>query len=133
MPLGDPQGGLFEYTDEGLPKAVYACTIPCRDPRRSAAFYTDVLGMELLGQTDAEAYLVREGCRIILRRSDDAGIDTGLYFAVSSPYDSRRRLMDEGVVFENPPERTPFGTRTSIRDDDGNIIHLIESGAEFQL
>ena len=133
MPLGDPHGGLFEYTDEGLPETVFACTVPARDPSRSSAFYTDVLGMELLGSDGDRAFLRRGACNIILVRSEAVGVDTGIYLGVGSPYDTRRRLIDEGVVFVEPPARTPLGTATAIRDDDGNTLHLIETGAEFRL
>ena len=49
MPIGDPQGGLFEYTVEGLPESIFACSIPVSDIDRSLEFYTGMLGMELLG------------------------------------------------------------------------------------
>jgi catechol 2,3-dioxygenase-like lactoylglutathione lyase family enzyme len=132
MPLGDPHGANFEYTVEGLPESVHVCTIPVRDVPRSISFYTDVLHMELLGMDDEHAYLRRGDCRLILRRSDVTGIDTGLYFGVDSPYNTRRRLIDEGVVFVQEPRRGPFGTFCSIRDDDANVIHLIETKAEFE-
>ena len=132
MPLGDPHGGLFEYTDEGLPECVFACTVPVRDVKRSVGFYTDILGMDLLSSDGERAYLRRGECRVILQRSDNVGVDTGLYLGVDSPYNSRRRLVDEGVVFVREPMRGPFGTYTSIRDDDANTIHLIERRAEFR-
>ena len=50
MPIGDPQGGLFEYTVEGLPESIFACSIPVSDIDRSLEFYTGMLGMELLGR-----------------------------------------------------------------------------------
>ena len=131
MPLGDPHGGLFEYTDEGLPECTFACTIPVRDVGRSLYFYRDLLGMDVLSFDDTVAYLRRGDCRIILRRSDSVGIDTGLFFGVDSPYNTRRRLIDEGVVFTQEPVRGPFGTYTSFRDDDGNVIHFIEKNADF--
>ncbi len=133
MPLGDPHGGLFEYTDEGLPGSIFACTVPVRDVNRSIGFYRDILGMEVLSSDDSVAYLRRDGCRVILRRSDVVGIDTGLYLGVDSPYNTRRRLIDEGVIFTQEPVRGPFGTYTSFRDDDGNVIHCIETGAEFRI
>ena len=130
MPLGDPHGANFEYTVEGLPETIHVCTIPVRDVHRSIGFYIDVLHMEVLSEDECEAYLIRGECRIILKRSDKVGIDTGIYFGVDSPYNTRRRLIDEGVVFEEAPRRGPFGTFCSIRDDDANIIHLIEMKAE---
>ncbi len=132
MPLGDPHGANFEYTVEGLPESIHVCTIPVRDVGRALGFYTDILHMEVLSKDDKEAYLIREGCRIILKKSDAVGIDTGLYFGVDSPYNTRRRLIDEGVVFVQEPKRGPFGTFCSIKDDDGNVLHLIERNAEFR-
>lgn len=132
MPLGDPHGANFEYTVEGLPESIHVCTIPVRDVSRSVSFYVDVLHMEVLAKDDDSAYLVRGNCRIILKKSEVCGIDTGLYFGVDSPYNTRRRLIDEGVVFAQEPKRGPFGTFCSIRDDDANIIHLIETKAPFQ-
>lgn len=133
MPLGDPQGGLFEYTTEGLPECTFVCSIPVHEVKRSIGFYTDILGMELLHSDDDTAYLRRHDCRIVLKRSDIVGVDTGLFFGVDNPYNTRRRLIDEGVVFVQDPVREPFGTTTSFRDDDGNIIHVIETGAEFKV
>ena len=132
MPLGDPHGANFEYTVEGLPETIHACTVPVKQIDRAVGFYRDILGMEVLSSDGDAAYLIRSGCRIILKRSDTTGIDTGLYFGVDSPYNTRRRLIDEGVVFAQEPKRGPFGTFCSIRDDDGNTIHLIETKAEFQ-
>ncbi|MBR4686649.1 MAG: VOC family protein, partial [Candidatus Methanomethylophilaceae archaeon] len=110
----------------------HVCTIPAKDISRAVGFYVDILSMELLSKDDDQAFLVRGNCRIILKRSDATGIDTGLYFGVDSPYNTRRRLIDEGVVFAQEPKRGPFGTFCSIKDDDANIIHLIETGAEFK-
>ncbi len=133
MPLGDPQGGLFEYTVEGIPESIFASSVPVGDLDISIRFYTDVLHLELLGRTDSEAYLRRGQCRIILRTSQDAGIDTGIYFGVDSPFNTRRRLIDEDVEFVREPVHTPFGTCTSFLDPDGNILHAIDSGAEFRM
>jgi catechol 2,3-dioxygenase-like lactoylglutathione lyase family enzyme len=132
MPLGDPHGANFEYTVEGLPESIHVCTIPVKEVDRAAGFYTDILHMELLDLDGESAYLIRGQCRIILRRSESTGIDTGLYLGVDSPYNTRRRLIDEGVVFAQEPRHGPFGTFCSIRDDDGNIIHLIETKAVFK-
>ncbi len=132
MPLGDPNGCNFEYTVEGLPESTFAVTIPSRDPLRAAEFYTEVLGMEILGESDDGVYLRRKGCRIILRRSEIVGVDTGILFEVDNPYNTRRRLMDEGVRFLTDPTRGPLGTFTTFYDPDGNIIGVIEGGAEFR-
>ncbi len=133
MPLGDPHGGNFEYTVEGLPENIFACIIPVSDMERSIGFYSEVLGMELLGKDGSSAYMVRGSCRLVLRTSDNAGIDTGIIFGVDSPYNTRRRLIDEGVEFVVDPVRTPFGTFTSFLDPDGNVISVMEQKAEFRM
>lgn len=133
MPLGDPHGGFFEYTVEGIPESIFACSIPVSDLSRSVDFYTGILGMQLLGETDGEAYIRRGLCRLILRVSDDVGVDTGVYLGVDSPFNTRRRLIDEDVEFVREPIHSPFGTYTSFLDPDGNVIHAIDQGAEFRI
>ena len=133
MPLGDPHGGNFEYTVEGLPENIFACIIPVSDIGRSVEFYSEVLGMELFGKDDRSAYMVRGACRTVLRMSDAVGIDTGIVFGVDSPYNTRRRLIDEGVEFVVDPVRAPFGTFTSFLDPDGNVISVMEQKAEFRM
>ena len=66
MPLGDPHGANFEYTDEGLPESIFAFTVPSTDLDRSIGFYGDILGFELLGRDDSKAYMRRMGCTLIL-------------------------------------------------------------------
>lgn len=133
MPLGDPHGGLFEYTVEGLPESIFAFAIPVSDIEAALRFYCDTLGMALLGSDESRAYLRRGGCRIVLKVSEKVGVDTGVYLAVDSPYNTRRRLMDEGVEFVSDPTRTPFGVETSFLDPDRNIIHVIDAGSEFKM
>ena len=133
MPLGDPCGGNFEYTVEGLPERIFAHIVPVSDLERSICFYTDILGMRLLGSDTDSAYMIRGECRLILRKSDDVGVDTGLVMGVDSPYNTRRRLIDEEVEFTVDPVRTPFGTFTSFLDPDGNVISVMEMNAEFSL
>lgn len=133
MPIGDPHGGNFEYTVEGLPESIFACVIPVRDPRASAGFYSEILGMRELGSDENNVYMVRGDCRIILRRSEQVGVHVGAVFGVDSPYNTRRRLIDEDVEFVVDPVRGPFGTHTSFLDPDGNVLTVIETHAEFRL
>lgn len=132
MPIGDPGGGNFTYTNEGLPESIFMVTVPCREILRSVRFYIELLGMELLYQSDNEAVVRRNNATLLLKRSSDVGIDTGIYIGVENPYDLHRRLVDEGVVFVRDPIRAPMGVYTSFRDDDGNIIHAIEMNAEIR-
>ena len=126
MPLGDPHGGNFIYTNEGIPSGVALVTIPSRDIHRSLRFYNGLLKMEICSQNDDEAVLSVGKDLIRLEKKETAGIDTGLYLRTDSPYDLHRRLVDEGVIFVMDPKRTHLGLITSFKDDDGNIIYAIE-------
>jgi len=132
MPIGDPGGGLFTYTDEGLPTCIFAVTIPSKDIARSLPFYTDILMMDVLYESEDEAAVRRDGTVLILRRSEVTGIDTGVFLGVDNPYDLHRRLIDEGVVFVKDPVRGPLGVYTSFRDDDGNVLNAIETKAPIR-
>ena len=126
MPLGDPHGGNFIYTREGIPSGIALVTIPSRDIARSVRFYNGLLKMEVCSQNDDEAILSAGKDLIRLEKKETAGIDTGLYLRTDSPYDLHRRLVDEGVIFVMDPKRTHLGLITSFKDDDGNIIYAVE-------
>ena len=128
MPLGDPHGGNFIYTNEGIPKGIAAVSIPSRNIDRAVRFYTESLKMVLRSRDDDTAVLSVGKDIVIIRRSEDTGIDTGIYLRTDSPFDLHRRLVDEGVIFVLDPKRTPLGLITSFKDDDGNIIHAVEIG-----
>ena len=128
MPLGDPHGGNFIYTNEGIPKGIAAVSIPSRNIDRAVRFYTESLKMVLRSRDDDTAVLSVGKDIIIIRRSEDVGIDTGIYLRTDSPFDLHRRLVDEGVIFVLDPKRTPLGLITSFKDDDGNVIHAVEIG-----
>ncbi len=131
MPLGDPGGGDFEYTDEGLPTGIHAVEIPVTDLRRAAGFYEEILGFAVLGEDGGRVYLERGACRVVLRLSAEAGVDAGVWFSVGSPYDTRRRLIDEGVEFVEDPARGPLGVSVAVRDPDGNVLRMV-GPAEFR-
>ena len=126
MPLGDPHGGNFIYTNEGIPSGVALVTIPSRDIHRSLRFYNGLLKMEICSQNSGEAILAAGKDLIRIVKSDSVGIDTGIYLRTDSPYDLHRRLVDEGVIFVTDPKRTDLGLITSFKDDDGNIVYAIE-------
>lgn len=133
MPLGDPGGGDFTYTVEGLPECIFMSTIPTLNIERAVSFYNELLGMEILYQNEDIAAVKRNDSRLLIKKSNTVGIDTGIYFGVDDPYDLHRRLIDEGVIFVKDPRREPLGVVTSFKDDDGNIIYAIETKAELKL
>lgn len=126
MPLGDPHGGNFQYTTEGLPDGIVASVIPCSDPSKAVSFYCDILKMETVAKKKDGIVLKNGNGFIILQKSENYGIDTGIYLKIDSPYEFHRRMADEGVVFLLHPTKTELGLELSFKDFDGNIIHGIE-------
>lgn len=126
MPLGDPQGGRFEYTVEGLPESIKAVRIPVRDVTSSVRFYSNVLKMKVMTENHDEAVLDMNDIFVMLERSVTYGIDTGIYLGVTDPFEFHRRMVDDGVVFVRQPERGPIGVYASFRDPDSNVIYVVE-------
>jgi len=132
MPIGDPGGGNFQYTEEGLPEMIFMAAVPCSDIGRALSFYCGTLGMDILYKKEKEAAVRRNGATLLLKVSDTVGIDTGVFIGVDNPYDLHRRLIDEGVIFLRDPIRAPLGVFTSFMDQDGNVIHAIEMKATIK-
>ncbi len=130
MPLGDPRGGNFQYTNEGLPLDTAIASIPVADPKRAKTFYTDILMMGVVLETEDQVLVRREGCTLRLFRSDSTGIDTGIFIGVDDPYHFRRRMIDEGVLFHMPPTRTDLGVILSFLDEDRNILYAAGVGKD---
>ena len=129
MPIGDPHGGNFTYTEEGLPETIFMSSVPSKDPLRAVAFYRDTLMMKVLYSGPDEAVVRRGSASIRIFRSENTGIDTGIFIGVEEPYDFHRRMIDEGVRFKMDPKRLPMGVSTSFVDDDNNVLYVIETGA----
>ena len=129
MPLGDPHGGNFTYTDEGLPLESFVVSVPSRDPRKAVAFYRDTLMMDVVLESEDEMIVRRARCTIRIFRSASAGVDTGIFIGVDDPYAFHRRMIDEGVRFKMDPKRLSFGVATSFFDSDDNILYAVETGA----
>lgn len=126
MPLGDPQGGLFEYTSEGLPENIKAVTIHVSDVNAAVRFYNGIMKMDTVSESNEEAVLSLGNAFIILRKKEGKGTDTGLYLGVHDPFEFHRRMVDDGVVFITHPQRGPLGVWASFRDPDGNVIRIVE-------
>jgi len=127
MPLGDPKGGDFRYTVEGLPEKITAASIPVSSIDDAIRFYSGPLKMVLVSRSDAEAVLRFGGSFLLLKKSQTVGIDTGLYLGTEDPFVFHRRMVDEGVMFTRHPERGPLGVYASFRDQDSNTLHVVES------
>lgn len=126
MPIGDPHGGDFIYINEGLPSGIAAAIIPAKDIRRALGFYEGLLKMEVVKEYANLAILKNHDEYIVLRKSDNVGVNTGVCLRLDSPYDTHRRLIDEGVVFVMDPKKTELGLMTSFKDFDGNVLYGVE-------
>ena len=126
MPLGDPCGGEFDYTDEGLPETLSAVSVRCRDVEASEDFYCSLLGFRPAEEEKGLKVLKRGDATLILTGGFTEPYDTGIYFGVENPYDLHRRLIDEGVVFVRDPLNSPIGVYTSFRDPSGNTVHAAD-------
>ena len=124
MPLGDPGGGNFEYTTEGLPSGAAFIEIPVKDKDRALAFYRDVLMFRVV-QDDPLILSAGSGCSFVLTERNDAGKETGIYLKVDNPFDFNRRMVDEGVVMVRHPQKGALGVYASFRDSEGNTLHVI--------
>ncbi|MBQ4369029.1 MAG: VOC family protein [Candidatus Methanomethylophilus sp.] len=104
-------------------------SVPSKDPEKALPFYRDILMMEVLYHGPNEAVVRRGSATLRIFRSENTGIDTGIFIGVDEPYDFHRRMIDEGVRFKMDPKRLPMGVATSFFDDDGNVLYVIETGA----
>ena len=126
MPLGDPCGGNFIYIDEGLPKTMYAATVPVSNISNSLKFYETLLKFKIIDKTEKECLIEHDDCRLLLKESSSYGVDTGIYIGVDNPFDLHRRLIDEGVIFVRDPINSILGVYTSFYDFDKNIISAVD-------
>ncbi|MDI3482195.1 MAG: hypothetical protein PWQ88_66 [Candidatus Methanomethylophilaceae archaeon] len=128
MPLGNPMGEDFVYSDEGLPIGIFMGTVRVSSLEQALTFYRDLLGMEIVKTLVGRAILSCGEQMLMLRESSPEliGGETGLYLATKSIYDLHARLVDEGVIFVQPPLRDEVGLTAIVVDDDGNILTFIE-------
>jgi catechol-2,3-dioxygenase len=108
-------------------------TLECRDRERLEAFYTDVLGLEVLAREDDRTWLAAgEQARLGLwlpgekEFGDEGG--THVHFAFSAApgrLDAvRGRLQDAEVEHRGPIEH-PGGDRSLyVEDPEGNVVEI---------
>ena len=118
----------------GILRSVSAVRIFTRDLERACRFYADVLDLER--RSEGPGYVVFDlgGVDIVVEfvAPDDPEGDllVGRLLAASFRVDdvdaAYRRLSQQGVPFDQPPERQPWGgTLAFARDPDSNVITLV--------
>ena len=115
-------------------KGVAVVSVPVSDQERAKEFYVGRLGFELLrddssipGMRWLQVGPVGASPTLTLVTWFDsmpAGSLRGLVFTSSDLDGDYRRLMANGVEFEGPPQKQPWGTEAVFSDPDGNQFVL---------
>lgn len=120
-------GGDYDRPEAVRINGIAMASIPVTDLERATEFYQEILNLQVL-EKDADWTIMACGMqRLLLLRSKDTGGDRGLYLSTPSIYDVQKRLADMPVEILQPPMRGKDGLVSVIMDDDGNIIHIIET------
>lgn len=125
--MGGPPGGTLAGRD------LVQVYLPCTDLERSKAFYSAVLGLPFLFETNGMAFYQLGNTRLMLgelRESQPAMAGGGIYLDAPDLPDLARNLEARGVAFRGPAQvlqQTPDGALTlqSLLDPDGNLVALM--------
>ncbi len=114
-------------------KKIDSVTFEVRDVKRSAAFYSEVLGLPEIWRMDEQGMVGfgvgDNSATINLRKADGPGSE--LIIQVESVEDARRALEKKGVRFEGDSIVIPeIGKGASFRDPDGNRLMLLDYSIE---
>lgn len=113
---------------------VSVVSVPVSDQERARSFYVDTLGFQLIRDDSSipgirwvQVTPRRGGTSLTLVtwfESMPAGSLQGLVFACDKLEEDCERLRSQGVPFDRPLERQPWGMEAVIRDPDGNRLVL---------
>jgi catechol 2,3-dioxygenase-like lactoylglutathione lyase family enzyme len=117
-------------------ESVAVLSVPVSDQERAKSFYVDTLGMKLV-RDDSSVPGMRwiqvappgGGTQLTLVtwfESMPAGSLRGLVLRIANLQRTYDALTKEGVKFEGPPTKQPWGNETVVYDPDGNAIVLQE-------
>ncbi len=106
-------------------------TIPCRDQDASLAFYTEKLGFRVVTdqpfdgtQRWIELGIGRSDTRVVLftaeAHRDLIGKPSTVTFVADDVEKTYQELLGRGVVFDQPAEKSDWGSAAIFRDPDGN-------------
>jgi methylmalonyl-CoA/ethylmalonyl-CoA epimerase len=107
--------------------------INVHDVERATAFYRDILGLPLLFTAGSLAFFDCAGVRLMLTRAEKPEFDhpsSILYFAVPDIASSHRKMLSNGVRFEEEPHliaKMPTHDlwMASFRDSEENPLALM--------
>lgn len=107
--------------------------LPCTDLERSKGFYSNVLRLPFLFETNGMAFYQLGNTRLMLgelRPGQPAMAGGGIYIDAPDLPDLVRSMEARGIEFRGPAQvlqRTPEGDLTlqSLLDPDGNLVALM--------
>lgn len=110
-------------------------TVPCLDLPASLRFYTDTLGLRLVGQARGHAIVDAGPVRLVLLDADQVAGFTrqpgqGVYLelAVADLDRLAQRLGAAGVPVPTP-RASRAGRVVSVADPEGNLVSLVEEAS----
>lgn len=116
-------------------KAVKFVAIPCRNQDVSLAFYTEKLGFRVVTdqpfndeQRWIELGVGKSETKVVLftaeAHRDLIGKQSTVTFVADDVEKTYRELLGRGVVFDQPAEKSDWGSAAIFRDPDGNQFVL---------
>ena len=107
------------------------------DLDRAVLYYKQRLGFAVdFNYAGVYAGLVRDGCRLHLKRAASAGRNQGAFeaeehidacFAVSDASALAEQFGDAGATFTVPLRSAPYGKEFYIKDPDGHILGFVQN------
>lgn len=124
-------GALSNATLEG--RDLVQVFLPCTDLERSKAFYSGLLRLPFLFETNGMAFYQLGNSRLMLgelREGQPIMAGGGIYLDAPDLPDVVRNLEARGAAFRGPArvlQQTPEGALTlqSLLDPDGNLVALM--------
>lgn len=92
-------------------------------PRDSATFYRDRLGFRVVSEQGPYVWIERGGIEILLRPRE-GGAEPSLVFYAGDPAAESAKVAAAGGDIEKR------GTCWHIRDPDGNLVQIVDPGAD---
>lgn len=108
-------------------------SVPVKDLERSVKFYKELLGLELLFQTDSMAFFDCNGLRLLVslpEKEDFAHASSVFYFHVEHIQEAYESFKAKGVVFIDEPHMVAKMGQTEtwmvfFEDTEGNTHALM--------
>ncbi|GEN84743.1 hypothetical protein SLU01_30550 [Sporosarcina luteola] len=111
--------------------------VPAQDMERATAFYKDLLGLQLLFNTETMAFFDCDGVRLLVslpEKKEFAHASSVLYFHVNHIQQAYEEYMEKGIVFIDEPHRVAKVGQTEtwmafFKDTEGNVHALMSEVA----